>query len=59
MKIKNNTNMHNPTRDNPLLIIPSSLFLGTYVIVFIHNIWIFYKVRIIFYALLVDLIYSI
>lgn len=51
--------MHNPTRDNPLLIIPSSLFLGTYVIVFIHNIWIFYKVRIIFYALLVDLIYSI
>lgn len=49
--------MHNPTRDNPLLIIPSSLFLGTYVIVFI--LWIFYKVRIIFYALLVDLIYSI
>lgn len=51
-------NTHNPTTEKMIINDLSSLFYW-HMYVFINKIQVFYKVRIVFYALLGDLTYSI
>lgn len=56
LKRKIDMNTHNPTTENMIINDSSSLFYW-HMYVFIHETQVFYKVRIIFYALLGDLTY--